>query len=202
MPQYSIYNVDCYEYLQSLPEIDAIVTDPPYGINVNKMNLGSRWKVNQVGESWDVARPDLTPFLGACKYLCFWGGNYFTDVLPPTDRWLVWHKVNDGRSFSEAELAWTNYSKRVRTYHRNWAHERKEHPTQKPLSVMLWCLSLLPKDARIVFDPFMGAGTIGTACMQLGLDYIGCEINRKYYEIAQRRIGDAASQATLFSSLT
>jgi len=199
MAKYTLHNGDCYEYLKSLLAVDAIVTDPPYGINANKMTLGSGKKQFQRGDEWDIERPDIKPFLSVCKYVCVWGGNYFTDVLPPTNRWLIWHKKNDGLSFSEAELAWTNYSKNVRVYHRHWSGEQKEHPTQKPIHVMSWVLQQLPQEVKVVFDPFMGSGTTGVACMQMGLDFIGCEINPDYYAIAERRISEAASQGVLLA---
>jgi DNA modification methylase len=199
MAKYTLFQGDCYEYLKTISAVDAIVTDPPYGINANKMTLGSGKKQFQRGDEWDIERPDMKPFLSVCKFVCVWGGNYFTDVLPPTNRWLIWHKKNDGLSFSEAGMAWTNYSKNVRVYHRHWSGEQKEHPTQKPLHVMSWVLSQLPPEVKIVFDPFMGSGTTGVACMQMGIDFIGCEINPDYYAIAEKRISEAASQGVLLA---
>ena len=197
MAKYTLHNGDCYEYLKSLLAVDAIVTDPPYGINANKMTLGSGKKQFQRGDEWDIERPDIKPFLSVCKYVCVWGGNYFTDVLTPTNRWLIWHKKNDGLSFSEFEMAWTDFGCNTRWLSHHWGGEDKVHPTQKPIRVMEWCLGFLP-DAETILDPFMGSGTTGVACANLGRKFIGIEIEPKYFDIACRRIQAALDAPDMF----
>lgn len=187
---------DCREVLPLLGRFDAVITDPPYGINANRQTLGKGKKEFDRGGDWDSAAPELALFVGAARLLCFWGGNYFSDQLPVTNDWLVWHKVNDGRSFSECELAWTNFGKQTRHLSHHWSGEEKEHPTQKPLAVMLWCVQQAG-DVATVLDPFMGSGTTGVACAQLGKAFTGIERERRYFDIACERIARAQAQGTL-----
>lgn len=193
----TLYLGDCLEILPTLGKVDAVVTDPPYGIGAPSMNLGTGKKQFFRGD-WDRAAENIRPLLTVGVYRCFWGGNYFTDQLPPTNDWLIWHKKNDGLSFSEFEMAWTNFGCNTRLFSRHWSGEEKVHPTMKPLSVMEWCLGFLPATDTIV-DPFMGSGTTGVACMNLGRKFIGIEIEPKYFDIACKRIVDAwASRPRLF----
>ena len=187
---------DCFDVLPQLNQIDAVVTDPPYGINASTQTLGTGKKEFYRGE-WDNSIVDISPFLG-CEFLCFWGGNYYTKILPPTNDWLIWHKKNDGRSFSECEMAWTNFNKQTRHFQHHWAGEQKKHPTQKPLAVMRWCLGFIPT-ARTILDPFMGSGTTGIAAISMGKHFIGIEREPRYFEIACKRIENAKRESSLLN---
>jgi site-specific DNA-methyltransferase (adenine-specific)/modification methylase len=191
----TLYNADCREILPTLGKVDAVVTDPPYGIGANRMTLGRGKKDFDRGGEWDAERPDITAIPGICQHYVIWGGNYFADILPPTNDILVWHKLNDGRSFSECEFAWTNLGKQSRIKQHHWAGEEKQHPTQKPADVMLWCVAMTKGD---VLDPFMGSGTTGVACARLGRRFIGIEIEPRYFDIACKRIEEAQRQSDLF----
>ena len=188
---------DCREVLPTLPKVDAVITDPPYGISANKQTLGKGKKEFDRGGDWDDEAPDIRGLLALAPLVCVWGGNYFADQLPVSNDWLVWHKLNDGRSFSECELAWSNFGKQTRHLSHHWSGEEKEHPTQKPLPVMLWCVQQAG-DAPTIEDPFMGSGTTGVACMMLGRAFIGIEREPKYFDIACRRIEDAQRQSRMF----
>ena len=194
-----LYCGDCLELLPQLEagSVDAVVTDPPYGISATTMTLGKGKKEFHRG-SWDQSRPDIGLVVSVGRLHCIWGGNYFTDVLPPTNDWLVWHKKNDDRSFSECELAWTDYGKQTRHLSHHWGGEEKQHPTQKPVAVIEWCLSFVPSES-IVLDPFMGSGTTGVACVKTGRAFIGMEIEPKYFEIAVKRIDAAFDQFALLA---
>ena len=194
----TLYHGDCREVLPTLGRFDAVITDPPYGINANKQTLGSGKKTFHRGEAWDSEPPDLLGCRKAAELVCFWGGNYFSDQLPVTNHWLVWHKRNDGLSFSECELAWTNFGRQVRHLSHNWSGEEKEHPTQKPLAVMLWTLQQAGS-VQTILDPFMGSGTTGVACVQLGRAFTGIERERKYFDIACERISRAQAQGQMFT---
>ena len=194
----TLYLADCMEILPNLPKVDACITDPPYGIGANKQTLGKGKKEFNRGGDWDSAAPELAMCVSAAKLLCFWGGNYFSDQLPPTNDWLIWHKLNDGRSFSECEMTWTNFGKQARHLSHHWSGEEKQHPTQKPLRVMRWCLGFV-QDAQTILDPFMGSGTTGVAAVQMGRQFIGIEREPAYFEIACRRIEDAQRQESLFT---
>ena len=182
----TIYHGDCREILPQLPKFDLLLTDPPYGIDACNMTLGTGRKRFIRGD-WDLAAPDIRSLLGCADRCCIWGGNYFANVLPPNNHWLVWHKINDGLSFSECELAWTNYGKNVRHLSHHWSGEIKMHPTQKPLSVMKWALSFCP-EARSVVDPYCGAGTSLVAAKDAGAVAIGIELEERYCEIAAKRL--------------
>lgn len=185
--------------LPTFPKYDACITDPPYGIGANKQTLGKGKKDFTRGEEdWDDETPDLALCIASAPLLCFWGGNYFADQLPISNDWLIWHKVNDGRSFSECEMAWTNFGRQTRHLSHHWSGEEKNHPTQKPLKVMQWTLEQVPK-AQTVLDPYMGSGTTGVAAIQLGRKFIGIERDRRYFDIACQRIERAVAQGQLFA---
>jgi len=189
---------DCRDIQPTLPKVDAVITDPPYGISANKQTLGKGKKEFDRGGDWDNEAPDIRGLLALAPLVCVWGGNYFADQLPVSNDWLVWHKLNDGRSFSECELAWSNFGKQTRHLSHHWPGEEKEHPTQKPLPVMLWCVQQ-SGDAPTIEDPFMGSGTTGVACVMLGRSFIGIERESKYFDIACRRIEDAQRQSRMFT---
>ena len=201
---------DCREVLPGLPSVDLILTDPPYGIGIDgqKENVSRNPKHRRKAHDfmgWDDETPDrlvfeLMRYKSAGQIV--WGGNYFTDKLPfPTKGWLFWDKGQRGLTMSDGELAWTSYDFPMRAYTLNRVALQEgggtEHPTQKPLRLMTWCLDLVP-EARTVCDPFMGSGTTGVACAQLGRKFTGIERERKYFDIACRRIEDAQRQASLF----
>lgn len=192
----TLYCGDSLELIGRLSGIDAVVTDPPYGIGASVQTLGAGKKDFYRG-SWDKTTIDILPFM-KFEFLCFWGGNYYTNILPPTNDWLIWHKKNDGRSFSECEMAWTNFNKQTRHFQHHWSGEQKKHPTQKPLSVMKWCLGFIPKD-KTILDPFMGSGTTGVAAIQMGRRFIGIEMEEKYFDISCIRIADANRSVSLLA---
>lgn len=195
----TLYMGDCQDILPLIGKVDAVITDPPYGIGANKQTLGKGKKDFSRGDKdWDDTTPDLSHWIGMADLLCFWGGNYFADQLPISNDWLIWHKVNDGRSFSECEMAWTNFGRQARHLSHHWSGEEKNHPTQKPLRVMQWTLEQAPT-AIMVLDPFMGSGTTGVAAIQLGRKFIGVERDAKYFDIACKRIEHAVAQGQLFA---
>ena len=167
--------------------VDLVVTDPPYGIDANKMTLGTGKKQFHRGGDWDQARPDVDSLIGIAPKAIVWGGNYFADRLPVSNDWLCWHKKNDGLTFSEFELAWTNLGGNCRHLSHHWSGEEKAHPTQKPLAVIAWCLEVAGKDAASVCDPFLGSGTTLVAAHQLGRRCRGIEISPAYVDVAVRR---------------
>jgi DNA modification methylase len=129
------------------------------------------------------------------KQVIVWGGNYFD--LPPSRCWLVWNKPERGFTLAEAELAWTNADAVVRVFDAPRSEPGREHPTQKPVALMRWCIAKLSK-AETILDPFMGSGTTGVACVKLGRRFIGIEREPKYFDIACRRIAEAYKQPDLF----
>ena len=194
---YELMLGDCLEYVKSIPDksIDCIVTDPPYGINIGKMAMGKgKKKTGFASFEWDQQAPSsqlIDELLRVSKHQIIWGGNYF--ALPPSGCWLSWDKM---QKFSGAdfELAWTNLNKPSKVFRMSrveaYAKMGKQHPTQKPLKLMEWCLGFLPQEG-IVLDPFMGSGTTGVACANTGRKFIGIEKDEGYFKIAEQRIKEA-----------
>ena len=202
----TLYLGDCREIMPLLPKVDAVVTDPPYGIGADAAaakNEG-KWGWKYYGKTqWDATRPPtetLSMLLRIGKEQIVWGGNYFTDIFPPTMRWLIWDKGQRDFSLADFEMAWCSQNKasRIINYARAKATlDGKEHPTQKPIEVMEWCIGFLETKGTIL-DPFMGSGTTGVACAKLGRKFIGIELEPKYFDIACKRIDDAYKQPRLF----
>ena len=205
----TLYLGNCMEIMPTLGKVDAAVFDPPYGIGEAAGKNASRGKAavaKDYGRSgWDD-EPDFEAVeqaLAVSKYQIIFGGNYY--LLPPTSCWLVWDKLNGNNDFADCELAWTNLSKAVRRIQYRWNgmirqnnEPRGDHPTQKPVEVMRWCIGHLPVDAKTILDPFMGSGTTGVACAKLGRKFIGIELDERYFEIACERILKAYDQPDLF----
>lgn len=204
----TLYLGDCRDVLPMLGKADAVVTDPPYGINAARDRNSEQWGWRDYGNGeWDLTRPDadvMALVLQAGKKAVVWGGNYFPDILPPLPKakWLVWDKGQEGFSLADCEMAWCSFEGAIRriTYARAKAmQDGKEHPTQKSLTVMKWCIAQLPAPApETILDPFMGSGTTGVAAVQMGRNFIGIEREAKYFDIACRRIEDAQRQGDMF----
>lgn len=204
-----LYLGDCMDILPTLGKVDAVVADPPYGIGEaagKNKSRGNMAIAKDYGcDGWDDA-PCSTQQINAMRtashYQVIFGGNYFE--LPPTSCWLVWDKQNGANDFADCELAWTNLSKAVRRIYWRWngmirkGDDVREHPTQKPVGVMEWCIGHLPDTAQTILDPFMGSGTTGVACVKMGRKFIGIEREPKYFEIACRRIEEAYKQPDMF----
>lgn len=203
----TLYLGDCAEVMPHLGKVDAVVTDPPYGIGdkwkggfSNKHGWGGSKGEQFERNAWDECTPgkDIIDFIRIFSGKCIiWGGNYFD--LPPSRCFLVWAKPERNFTLAEAELAWTNLDKPVRVIDYPRHILDRQHPTQKPVEVMRWCLSHVP-DAKTILDPFMGSGTTGVACTRDGRHFIGIEREPKYFEIACKRIEEAYRQPDMFAA--
>lgn len=202
----TLYQGDCALILPTLDRVDAVVTDPPYGIKKDGQTRttgghGGRKAYEFLG--WDGERPADAVFeaiLGAADKHVIWGGNYFADLLPPTMRWLVWDKgqrINQ----SDGELAWTSIQGALRICTMNRVEILQDgavHPTQKPVRLMTWSIEQVGTAASVL-DPFMGSGSTGVACVQLGRKFIGIERELSYFRTACKRIEQAHAQGQLFA---
>lgn len=201
----TLYLGDCREILPTLGRFDAVVTDPPYGINAarDRKSQKNGWR-DYDAPGWDREKPpaDLIALvLSAATNSVIWGGNYFSDILPPSSKWLSWDKGQTDFSLADFELAWCSFPGAARriTYSRSLAmQDGKEHPTQKALAVMSWCIRQIPTPGDTILDPFMGSGTTGVAAVKLGRKFTGIEIEPKYFDIACRRISEALKQPDFF----
>lgn len=206
----TLYCGDCKDILPSIGQVDAVVTDPPYGIGESAGKNKSRSKLavakDYGNDDWDknpISDELMALVRLSGKYQIIFGGNYY--LLPPTKCWLIWDKENGTNDFADAELAWTNLNKAVRLKRYMWhgmlranKEPRGDHPTQKPIGIMEWAISHLPDGLQIIIDPFMGSGTTGVACANLGKSFIGIEREQKYFDIACKRIEQAQAQQRMF----
>ena len=200
----TLYLGDCLEILPTLQKVDAVITDPPYGIAhlwkggfSDKHGWGKALDESITRNKWDEKPLDesaIAALRSASENQIIWGGNYFP--LPPSRGWLVWNKPERNFTLSEAELAWTSFDSCIRVFDGNRSEPDRVHPTQKTVALMRWCVA---KTTGSVLDPFMGSGTTGVACMNLGRAFIGIEIEEKYFNIACERITNAQRQERMFA---
>ena len=203
----TLYNADCRDVLPMLTEVDAVITDPPYGIdygNAGGFCKSSGWNDWKGTAEWDKERPSKDIFDAIIKVsnkVIIWGGNYFTDYLPPTMQWFVWDKGQRNFSLADCEFAWSSQhcASRIINYSRGASNQdERHHPTQKPTHVMKWCIGQLKSNPNTILDPFMGSGSTGVAAVQMDRKFIGIEIDNKYFDIACKRIEDAQRQQRMF----
>lgn len=204
-----LYQGDCLEVMKELDPVDAVVTDPPYGINQGggfsgKGLAGERRQYKN--SDWDKSRPSKDVFdciLDISNVQIVWGGNYFTDFLPVSGKWLFWDKVQTMPTYSDGELAWSSLNGdavKQFTYNGSGMLAREKgrvHPTQKPIDLMMWCLSFIP-DSQVTLDCFMGSGSTGVACAKMGRKFIGIELDPDYFEIACKRVEEAYREPDMF----
>lgn len=198
---------DCLEIMRGWPDgcIDAVITDPPYGMNAGELNAlrgGARnYAVNRDygAQAWDEARPNADYFcemLRVSKHQIIFGGNFFADLLPPSRCWVCWDKGRRN-DFADCELAWSSFDQpaRVLNYHYDGCMQgdRREigkgryHPTQKPLAVMEWLINKFTQPGALILDPFCGSGSTLTAAERLGRKWIGIDISADYCAISRKR---------------
>ena len=206
---------DCREVMAVLPSVCAVLTDPPFGINRDKgiggggFSIGGkpRPNVRRYEGKWDRTRPNSETIATMCALAdqaIIWGGQFFADLLPAQGKWLFWDKCQLMPSYGDGELAWTDLSGdavKQFTYAGSGYHAKerdRQHPTQKPIALMEWCLGFLP-DARTILDPFMGSGTTLVACQRLGRQGIGIELDADYFEIACKRVQEVVNNPPLFT---
>jgi len=206
----TLYLADCAVILPTLDKVDAVVTDPPYGIGESAGKNKSRGNLavakDYGNDDWDISPISdelMKAVVDAGRNAIVFGGNYY--AMPPNKCWLIWDKENGENDFADAELAWTNLNKAVRLKRYMWngmlranKEPRGDHPTQKPIGIMEWCISHLPEGTQTILDPFMGSGTTGVACMNLQRKFIGIEREQKYFDIACARIEQSLKQQKLF----
>jgi len=203
----TLYLGDCRDILPTLGKVDAVVTDPPYGINYKTNLPGS---VDHRGIAADDGSLDLRFILIRDEPVLSFGANYYPEQLPHRGRWLCWDKrtidgAADRMLGSAFELAWANkssgFGKMVRVLHGGVVNAdggARFHPTQKPIAVMRQSILWAASDAETILDPFMGSGTTGIAAVQMGRKFIGIEIDTQYFDIACKRIEDAQRQGDMF----
>lgn len=202
----TIYHGDSREIMPHLTPFDLLLTDPPYGIGADKAmhkasgNVAGHGHRRVAKRSYELTEWDKEPVaewvMALARSLCekqiIFGGNYYD--LPPCKGPLVWDKQNDGLNFADAEMAWNNLGTPLRIKRHLWngmarkgSEKRFDHPTQKPLEVMAWALSMAG-EVQSVLDPWMGTGTTLRACKDAHTHCVGIDAKREYREIAVSRM--------------
>ncbi len=191
----AIYCADNREILPLFPDksFDLVLTDPPYGLNL--LMQGGTWGIKfKHGDmkDWDylVDQSLIDLIITKATHSIIWGGNNY--IMPPSRCYLAWDKLQKLDTLADFELAWTNFDKPCKSWteKRNHADGGNQHPTQKPISLMNWCI-LQAKEAQTILDPFMGSGTSLVASKELNRKCVGIETEEKYCEIAAKRLSQS-----------
>jgi len=202
-----IINADFHDILRELPDkcVDLLLTDPPYGIDI----IGQRIKKDPYKKhgfaqfamkDWDDERPtkeDFKEMIRVSKNQVIWGGNYFADLLPASQGWLVWNKGQRNFSLADGELAWTSYDKALRVYDYSRSKALKDgkiHPTQKPVALFQWVLNLRTQKGDLILDCYSGSGTTAVACHNTGRNFICIERDSEYYAKSIERLENIQAQ--------
>ena len=201
------YNMDCLEAMKKMPDkyFDLAVVDPPYGIGMDGGNVGYKGFNNFTKKDWDKSIPEKIYFdelFRVSKNQIIWGGNYFG--LPPSRCWLIWDKGEGfyNRTYAEAELAWTSFDANVKIFKRDplakGDYHGKIHPTQKPVALYEWIYTRYAKPGYKILDTHLGSGSSRIAAHDAGLDFVGFEIDKEYFDKQEERYNAHASQMNLF----
>ena len=201
----TIYNQDCMDGLKLLPDksIDLILTDPPYGKKADKGTNGfGAAKNRRYAGGWDKEAPPQAVFnemFRVAKNLIIFGGNYFGNLLPPSNCWIFWDKKGDiafQNPFADGELIYTTFKKPVkRIVFRQQgfitdSKDKRYHPTQKPTELVQTLLEMFSEPGQVICDPFLGSGTTAIAAVNTGRHYIGYEIDPGYFQICCDRLDE------------
>ena len=225
VPSSVVYNEDCVEALKRFPEnyFDLAIVDPPYGIGADKaQNNAAMQRIKADGKSkagrgwklyadtdWDNETPNAEywqELFRVSKNQIVWGGNYFTDYLPPSMGWIMWDKGQRDFSLADGELAWTSFNKAFRIFEmsrgkalaKNNEQGGRFHPTQKPEMLYSWILQNYAKAGDLILDTHLGSGSSRIAAYKGGFNFVGFEINEHYYEKQEKRFKDFVSQLRMF----
>lgn len=189
--------------MKTVPDkyFDLAIVDPPYGIGINSMNMGSRQTIKPDKRKWDVI-PDIVYFgelFRTSKNQIIWGGNYFN--LPARRGFVIWDKGETmyGRDFAECEMAWLSFDVSAKMFKLNPNQLDRIHPTQKPVALYKWLLKNYAKPEMKILDTHGGSFSSAIACYDFGtVEYVGCELDKDYYDAAVKRFNYHKSQVNMF----
>lgn len=206
-----LLNIDCIEYMKTISdkEFDLAIVDPPYGIGMDgqKLSICKNPKHNRKEhkrKNWDNKIPTAEYFeqlFRVSKNQIIWGGNYFTEFLKPSKAWIFWYKGQNDLTMSDGELAWTSFDRVTRQKTVNRFELNKDgsiHPTQKPVKLYNWLLKEYAERGQRILDTHLGSGSIAISAHYFGVDFVGCEIDKEYYDAACKRFKTCTSQFQIF----
>ena len=196
----TLYCADCMDILPTLGKVDAVITDPPFGVG-NFVQISGNVRGEEV--LWNESTPVQEFFeeiKRISKHRVIWGANYFNCFEGAGG--LVWIKNQPMPNMSKAEMASVSWGNKVELINLTWTNyvntKESSHPCERPVLLYKWCIEQVPQQPQTILDPFMGSGTTGVAAIQLGRRFIGIEREPKYFDIACQRIEQAVAQGQLF----
>lgn len=205
MPESIVYNMDCMEYMRTLPDkaFDLAVVDPPYGINRFKNGETSRLRKYGKLNSVNDLRPTkdwFTELERISKNQIVFGYNHLSDILPPTSEFIFWYKHQPVDTYADGELAWTSFHKTAKCFDYPFFGtcgadlDGRIHPTQKPVPLYAWIFSKYAKPGDKILDTHLGSGSSRIAAYDAGLDFFGCEIDKGYFDAQEKRFAEHTAQ--------
>jgi len=209
MLDFGYYNMDCMEGMKEFPDkyFDLAIVDPPYGVGIDgqkkDVKNGRQIRKGHKFKGWDNAIPSEEYFIELKRVSInqiIWGGNYFTEFLPPTKAWIFWYKGQQGLTMSDGEMAWTSLKTVTRMVDIHRTHvwqEKPDHPTQKPIKLYEWLLTHYAKQGDKILDTHVGSASSLIACHNLGFQYVGFELDKEYYEQSLKRLETAKKQVSI-----
>lgn len=211
-----LLNIDCMEYMATCKDkqFDLAIVDPPYGIGEDGLKNHSRGGCARptlyTPKKWDretITAEYIKELRRISKHQIIWGANHFiSSISIDSPSWIVWDKQNGENDFADCELAWTSHTTAVRQFTFRWAgmlqgnmkdKEDRIHPTQKPVQLYKWLLKNYAKPDMKIIDTHLGSGSSAIACYDFGCDFVGCEIDKEYYEAAKKRFENHKMQTKL-----
>jgi site-specific DNA-methyltransferase (adenine-specific) len=198
-----VFNMDCIEGMKQYPDnyFELAIVDPPYGIDVTKMNMGGRKTIKpDKNKNWDSCVPDENYFnelFRVSQNQIIWGGNYFK--LPCSQYFAIWDKAESmyGRDFAECEYAWV-FKGGTRIFKNSPNQLDRIHPTQKPVKLYKWLLTNYAKEGDKILDTHLGSGSSRIAAYDLGFEFTGFELDEDYFKASEKRFKQHTDQLTLF----
>lgn len=214
------FNMDCLEAMREMPDLffDLAVIDPPYGIGENGSKAASRRKLASTVEYEPFEGQDKEPppaeyfkeLVRVSKNQIIFGANHFISRIPPpadTPCWIVWDKQNGGSDFADFEMAWTSFCRAARIFRFRWAgmlqgnmknKETRIHPTQKPVALYAWIFEKFAKPGDWILDTHLGSGSSRIAAWDAGMNFMGYEKHKGYFEAQEKRFQQHTAQLSLF----
>jgi site-specific DNA-methyltransferase (adenine-specific) len=202
LPFSEVYNEDCIEVMKRYEDnyFDIAIVDPPYGLDIN--SSGTHFKEKYEIKDWDKATPNDEYFAElkrVSKNQIIWGGNYFLDRLGNCKCFIIWDKkIAEDMSFAMCEMAWTSFKNGAKIYNKTATQLNRIHPTQKPIGLYDWLIDRYTEKGQIILDTHLGSGSSRISANKAGLSFVGCEIDKDYFNAQEKRYKDFISQTRLF----
>ena len=202
LPFSEVYNEDCIEVMKRYEDnyFDIAIVDPPYGLDIN--SSGTHFKEKYEIKDWDKSTPNDEYFAElkrVSKNQIIWGGNYFLDRLGNCKCFIIWDKkIAEDMSFAMCEMAWTSFKNGAKIYNKTATQLNRIHPTQKPIGLYDWLIDRYAEKGQIILDTHLGSGSSRISANKAGLSFVGCEIDKDYFNAQEKRYKEFISQTRLF----